>query len=212
MRPTTGYIAELTLTATRRLHRLMDLSLCLAAPVTPIDRRLIAYVTVEAANLWAQYSRCLYMSCAFGGRDASGVVTVSARANTADDALTWAVHALHPKLRGKSGGWRPGQLPDFQNKGSLRKTIGYLGATVFPDVDSALSVKTRVLADLPTARNYFAHKAERGARSARNLAPRYGLARRDSIEDLLCAVPAGGSDILLREWLADVHAILGLMP
>lgn len=212
VRPTTRAIADLTLSAQSRLDRLAHLSAGVVAPVAPSDRRLVSYVTIEAASLWAEYSRCLYLSCAFGGRDAHGNTAVVTRAGTVDDAVTQAVHAIHPKLAGQQRTWQRNELPDFKNAGHLRLSLQHIGATVYPDVDRALSVQTRVLADLPTMRNYFAHKAERAAGAVRSLAPRYGLSRSVAPEELLVSVPGGRGDILLREWLADMTAIFGLMP
>ena len=213
MRPTTGSISELTLTARRRLNRLHVLSVRLDDRVSSEDRRRISYIVIEAANLWAEYGRCLFLSCALGARDASGQPIVPQRVRTVDAALTLAVYAVRPKLRGTQQRWKRHQLPDFQNKGDLAKTIRYVQATVFPDVDLAISYQSRVLADLPTMRNFFAHKGESAARAARGLAPRYGLSRTLAPEQLLCTVSnVGAGDILLREWLADLDAILGLMP
>lgn len=212
VRPTTGDIAVLTDAAERRLDRLSAHARQITPPVTPDDRRLIAYIVIEAANLWASYGRCLFLSCALGATDSNGRQIVPAPAATLDDALTLAVHAVHPNLRGTQQ-WKYNLLPDFQNKGELGKAIRYIQAVVLPDVDLALGYQSRVLADLPTMRNYFAHKAERAASSARGLAPRYGLSRSLAPEDLLCSVPRTTmGDILLREWLADLNAILGLMP
>jgi hypothetical protein len=212
VRPTTGPISDLTGRAEARLARLSELSQPLHAPVQPQDGRLIAYVVIEAANLWAQYSRCFFLSCALGARDGSGQLTAQTRAATVDGALTLAVHAVKPKLRGTTRPWSRRDLPDFQNKGQLAKTLKYIQASVSPQVDVALAYQSRVLSDLPTARNFFAHKAEDAANKARGLAPRYGITRVSAPETLLCTVPSSGADILLREWLADLTAILGLMP
>lgn len=172
----------------------------------------MSYIVIEAANVWAQYSLCLYLSCVFGARDGGGQRIVASRARTLDEAYTLAVHAVKPTRRGTDG-WNRNDLPDWQNKGHLSKTLRYVEATVVADVDRALGHQSRVLTDLPSMRNYFAHKAERSAASARNLGPRYGLGRALEPEVLLCSVPPnGGGDILLREWLADLEAIFGLMP
>jgi hypothetical protein len=213
LKPTTGALRLLTCAAEGRLDRLDLVVAGLGALVTPSDRRLLSYVVIEAANLWAQYSRCFYLSCALGARDDQGQSVVPARAATLDAALTLSVHAVRPAWRGSQRQWTTRDLPDFQNKGILAKTVRYVQATVSPDVDRALAYQSRVLTDLPPMRNFFAHKAERAANAARGLAPRYGHSRTTPPESLLCAVPrGGGGDILVREWLADLRAILQLMP
>jgi len=212
VKPTTGAINDLTRTAQERLGRLIWLAAPLALPLSPKDRRLISYVVIEAANLWAQYSQCLFLSCALGAKDVSGQRIVVNRAPTMNDALTLAVHATKPKMRGTYRQWQRRDLPDFQQKSELGKTVRYVRASVAADVDLALGYQSRVLEDLPTMRNFFAHKAELAATKARNLAPRYGLSRALSPETLLCTPPRGGADVVLREWIADLNAILTLMP
>jgi hypothetical protein len=61
-------------------------------------------------------------------------------------------------------------------------------------------------------RNYYAHKAERAAASARGVGTHYGITRRLSPEELALTQPPGSSDTLLEGWLADLAAILKLMP
>jgi hypothetical protein len=212
VRPTRGRISDLTETAQARLDRLQDLSAGLRQPFTPGDRRLLSYVTIEAASLWAQYSTCLFLSAALGARDASGKRVVRSPTHDTKQAIDLAVYAVHPRLRGITRPWKPYELPDFQNKGHLMMALAYIGATIYAEVDAAVSYKTRVLADLPTMRNFYAHKAELAARKAAALGPHYGLTRPMSPHDLLCTPPLEGGGLLLNEWLADLAAILSLMP
>jgi hypothetical protein len=212
LRPTLGRISRLTEAAEARLQRLQDLSAGLRQPLTPEHRRLLSYVTIEAANLWAQYSVCLFLSAALGAHDSDGNRVVANPASDISHASDLAVHAIHPKLRGIRRTWTRFEQPDFQNKGVLAKAMQYIGATIYADVDAAVSYPTRVLADLPTMRNFYAHKAERAARTAAALGPRYGITRPMSPHELLCTPPPGRGGVLLNEWLADLAAIFSLMP
>lgn len=212
MRPTRGPIHQLTQCAESRLARLHDLCAGLASPLTPSDRRLISYTVIEAANLWSAYSRCFFISAAMGARDATGQTIVAATVATPADAEDLAVHALHRNLRAKSGPWSRRDQPDWQNKGHMLRALNYVGASVYGSVDQAVSYPTRVLSDLPTMRNFYAHKAERAGDPARKLGRHYGITRRLSPPDLLCTVPRSGGDVLLNEWLADLSAIIQLMP
>jgi hypothetical protein len=122
------------------------------------------------------------------------------------------VYAIRPKLRGTRKKWTRQELPDFQNKGHLTKCLAYINASISPDVDAAVSFSSRVLNDLPTMRNFFAHKSRDAASSASALGRHYGIVGRRSPDDLLVAVPPGAGDMLVREWLSDIAAILRLMP
>jgi hypothetical protein len=155
---------------------------------------------------------CLYLSSALGALDRNGRRIVATPAQSPSEAIDLAVHAVRPRLRGIRRPWRDYELPDFQNKGHLTQALGYIGATIYGDVDTATSYPTRVLLDLPTMRNFYAHKAERAARTASSLGSHYGLAQPLPPPVLLCTPPKGRADILVVEWLADLAAIFSLMP
>ena len=212
MRPTRSHVAWIAVAAEYRLMRLDQLATGIGTPLLPADRRTLSFVTIEAANLWAQFSRCLYLSAAFGARDPAGTPAVATPAASEEDAIDLAVYAVRPHLRGLKQAWTRRELPDFQNKGHLTKALQYVGATIFTDVETAVSYKSRVLWDLPTMRNFYAHKSREAALAAARLAPHYGITRRLAPSELLCSVPPMAGDILLREWLADLRAILGMMP
>jgi hypothetical protein len=212
MHPTVGPISRLTESAESRLHRLQVLGAPLALPLSPEDHRTLSYVVIEAANLWAQYSRCLYLSAAFGARDITGRRAVARPVSNARQAIDLAVYATHPRLAGQVRNWQSHELPDFQNKGHLAATLQNLSASITAQVDMALSYPTRVLSDLPTMRNFFAHKAADSAAKAATLGRHYGITRPLKPSVLLCTPPAGKADPLLSEWLSDLGAILSLMP
>jgi len=212
VRPTVGQISTLTQAAQARLERLQTLSYALRSPLAPQDHRILSYVIIESANLWAQYSQCLFLSSALGALDRTGTRIVTTPVMNPSQAIDLAVHAVRPQLRGIQRPWKSHELPDFQNKGHLAQTLSYIGASIYEDVDRAVSYPTRVLLDLPTMRNFYAHKAERAARKASALGSHYGLNRPMSPPLLLCTPPAGRVDILVVEWLADLAAILSLMP
>ncbi len=173
---------------------------------------MLSFLAIETANMWAQYSLCLYLSAAFGARDSYGRRAVANPSSTTAAAIDLSVYAMRPKLRGHKRQWTRQELPDFQNKGHLTKCLNYIGASFSPTVDAAVSYKSRVLSDLPTMRNFYAHKSRSAAVSASLLGRNYGITRSLSPHDLLCTVPPAGGDILLREWLADLTAILRRMP
>lgn len=212
MRPTGGPVSHLTLSAQRRLARLVALASEVASPLNPEGRRTLSYVVIEAANLWSQYSRCYFLSIAIGATDATGRCTVVAPAASLLDAEDLAVHAIHPSQRSATGPWSRRWQPDWQSRKALLDSLRYVRSSLYADVDTALSLPTRVLLDLPTVRNFYAHKGQRAARSVTTIHRHYGITRSMPPHELLCSVPPARSDSLLNEWLADLSAILGLMP
>ncbi|HEX2765413.1 MAG TPA: hypothetical protein VHR55_02035 [Candidatus Limnocylindria bacterium] len=212
MRPTTGQVGRLTRQAQRRLNRLNSLAAPLSLPITPELRRQLSYVVIESANLWEQYSVCLYLSSALGARDPHGTRITSSPAPDPTHAIDLAVWAVHPELTGQHRQWDRLEQPDLKNKGVLAKALDSIDATIFDDVDRALSYPTRVLADLPRMRNFYAHKSERASRSAMAIGNHYGITRQLTPHELLLTRPPGPKRALLMEWLADLSAVFGLMP
>lgn len=212
MRPTTGPISHLTGSAEFRLKRLTNLTAGIALPLTPEKRRVLSYVAIEAANLWAQYSRCFFLSVAIGATDSNGVPIVTLPASSLQAAEDLAVHAIRPHLQGKTGPWSRRALPDWQTRGHLLTALKYVGASSYTAVDGALSYQTRVLLDLPTVRNFYAHKGHRAAQSVATIQKHYGITKTMSPHELLCTVPPTSADVLLNEWLDDISAIMSLMP
>ncbi len=64
------YLPDLARSADRRLVRLALLVQNIRPPCSESEARRIAFVTIEAANLWASFSRHLYLSSALGAYEA----------------------------------------------------------------------------------------------------------------------------------------------
>jgi hypothetical protein len=216
-----GSLDRLAETAARRVLKLRALSED-ATPVRPTqwsaeNQRVVAYVVIEAANLWQGYCRSFYLSTAMRARDASGkrVSLHHGPIHTPNEALTIAVHTMDVRKRNRSGPWSPADEPDWPNTGHLRKVLDGIGAGNLPEVDRALNLLPGALADLRTMRNYFGHKAETSAKKAQNLPRKYGITRPlDPVAFLFTAAPTRNrfpiSEPVLLRWLDALYRTIRL--
>src|SRR6266566_36009 len=68
------HLGYLSAKAERRLLRLRSLIERFNPPLETEAGRVVAFVTLEALNLWDAFARSYYLSCAFGTKLRSGVL------------------------------------------------------------------------------------------------------------------------------------------
>jgi hypothetical protein len=178
----------------------------------------MSYVLIEAANLWEGYCRAFYISTALRARNHTGLrvaLTYSDPIRSQNDAITIAVHLNDARTRTRLGPWAPRDEPDWSGPGFLSKILAHIGADNIREVDRALGLLPGALVDLRRARNYFAHKGERSARSMAGLAREYGFTAPIRPMTLLWSAspprlgPSVADPIVLR-WLDVLHRTLRL--
>lgn len=213
MRATGGSIVDLTEAAEKRALRLRLLLNGLTPPVTSEKQRLLSYVVIEGANLWAQFCRSFYLSTALRAKDSSNQpIRLGVSPTDMEHAITLAVHACKPHLQNRQGPFDVKDEPDWQNTGHWRRAIDNLQASNAGDVYRALGFQTRALRDLPVMRNFFAHKAALAAGKARALRSNYrGLPSRTlSPAEILCSFERGRPQPVVCDWMDDLHTVISL--
>lgn len=175
--------------------------------VTPDTDRLSAFATIEALNLWHLYCRSLYLSSALGCFDSAGnrVTPPGGPISSEGHAITVAVHAVKPQLRDKSGPWAPRDEPPWHDTSAFLKSMQALGPSNLPAVQAALSYPTKVFTYLPTARNFYAHRAMSTAVKVQGIARGYALNPRLRPTELLLTRLPGRPQPLLADWLDDLR-------
>lgn len=206
------HLGKLQRQAVRRLLRLASVLDSSPLAADEQDRR-VAFVTIEALNSWMQFCRFFYLACALGAKDASGarVVPANARYATVDDALTFAIHQVNPKLRGKTGPWTPREEPTWHQTGEFIKIMRALDPANLGTVITAVSLTTNVFAHLPTFRNFFAHRGDYAARRAQRLATDYLVSTQLHPTRILLSYPPGRPQPIIREWLDELRIVVELM-
>ena len=131
------------------------------------------------------------------------------------DAITLSIarHKPHLARRPRLPGavWHRRDEPTWHDPVVLRTGCVDLGCSHLVDVQAALSLPTRVFADLPVFRNFFGHRNGQTEDAAKNTARQYVISTALHPTEMLAARPAGRPYPLLVDWTDDVHAVIALL-
>lgn len=205
-------LGSLVQTATRRCLDLTSLIRPIVVPASAADDRTVAFVCIEAANVWAGFSRSYFLSTALRAKLNGRRVTVSTPPmRTKADAIAFAVRLTNPRAfrRGAPFGHR--DEPDWQQTAVFTSLIGALGASNQGLVNAGVSISTRVFADLPTFRNFYAHRSEGTVGRIRRVARNYALSQSLHPTQMLCTILPSRPQSLMADWLDDIRIAIGKM-
>lgn len=172
----------------------------------PLDRR-VAYVAIELMNCWAGFSRALYLSSCRGALDSRHRrITILQPLQTDEDAIRFASMRFNPRLTQLSKLTHRNE-PAWLDPNVLITLLHDVGASNSGDVAAALSFQGRVLRDLPTIRNFYAHRAENTATKSRRLMVTYGLSSTNHPTEFCLAYESGRSQSVLLNWIDELTMI-----
>ena len=199
--------------ATRRLLRFRVLADSCTLPVTNEKDRLVAYLTIEALNLWETFVRFFYLSCAvMHPRTESGNLVQVGGVNIPSviDALEFSIRTLRPSL-GKRPPWNRQDEPMWREPSTLVKLAHAAGVSNERQIIAAFGYSTAVFHHLPTVRNFYAHRNDSTAKKTEGVARYYQLSPKLRPSELLCSKPIGRPQTLLSDWLDDLRNVITLM-
>lgn len=178
-----------------RLRRFVEQ---LKPPLAAPDDRLVAFVTTECLSLWSNFSRSYYLSCMHGAKRILGgrVALASVAVNSNSDALNFSKHQFT---------YRRNNEPVWHEPRTLLKLFRAAGASNLTQVQAALSVSPLVFKELPTIRNFFAHRCEETAKNATNLARRLGVSVGLRPSEIMCTQLPGRPQGVLADWIDDIR-------
>jgi hypothetical protein len=179
-----------------------------AATDTEQADRITAYVAIEALNLWTEFVRSFYLSCATRAIRLSGSkVTAARRFNNTGEALSFAIRVSNPRRRPPYTWW---DEPKWGKSSTILQLDRQLTFSNSAEIGTAMSYPSTVLDHLPAFRNFFSHRGANTAQKALTSARAIGVHGTARPAKALQAVPSGPVTIL-RTWLADLDAIVDLM-
>lgn len=208
-------LTELRNRALRRVSKLKGLGELCRAPLTPEDERMVAFVTIEACNLWAEFMRTYYLSCAFNAeRDGGGVVTVGRLSRCvsldANGALVAAAVALKRERR-YSGALRRTEEPNWVQVHTIVALADRMEFSNQSAISSALSFGAVSFDHWPTMRNFFAHRSGDSALRAKNVGRQIGVGAVHHPSEIMVAFLRGRPQSVLCDWLDEVRIGVELM-
>lgn len=212
MRPS-KYFADLQHAALSKLSKLrLHVSAADTLPFQDADR-VLSFVTIEALNLWSEFTRAYFLSCLLRPTRLNGKrVSLSPSAPKDFDA---ALRLAASRLGGRTVK-PPHKLtrldePAWHRPTTLARGCNLLGCSHQHEISRALSLPVRFFHDLPNFRNFFAHRNESTAAKALQIARRYSLPTTNHPTDILRAYAYGRPRIIIVDWLAEIADVVTLL-
>lgn len=181
-------------------------------PVDAVKDRLIAFVVIEAHNLWGGFGRAFYLSCALRARTCSGTtVRVGGQMfGSANDALLYSVRLLKNRtFRGSRV--NPRDEPAWHVPANIVKLFQTLNMSNLSRVQAALSYSSRYFELLPKARHFFAHRSESTRNEVAAVARALGLNPKLRPGEVMCSSLPLRPQHILSDWLDDMRAVIEMM-
>jgi hypothetical protein len=174
-----------------------------------IDRAL-TFVTIEALSAWSGFAREFYLSCAYLRPKTISGCHVSHKNTAIVDERLSLIHSIQV-LKGKvvtSQKITPRDEPAWHEKRTLPNLAANLAFSNNNSIILGLSYHTTFFDDLPTIRNFYAHRSQSIAQKIFNMAvKRYALGTTRHPSDLINTRFSGRVQTLIQEWLGDMRQI-----
>jgi hypothetical protein len=221
---TVAALPELAAHTDRRCLRLRHLVLTVDYRHPDLDRAA-SFVTIEAANIWANFCRSFYLSSASGGRRSDGSrvqVTVAPGRLTVPEALRHAnAYKRTPAKGGKTRAqtklpaakarWSVIDEPSWHRPHHFRGALKFIGASNLPVVTASMAAEAASMERLYDVRNFFAHRSESSAEKVKPVALAYGLPMDLHPRQLVFAVLPRRPQPLIADWLDDMRTLAAMM-
>jgi hypothetical protein len=181
-------------------------------PTTSIlDDEQIAFVVIEAMNVWASFVRAYYLSWFMHPRTITGQrIACSHHFGLFQDALIFAIRRL--RSRGYSG-VRPSRRdePTWHDPTTLLTLAVEIGVSNLSQVQAAFSLGATYPANLPTVRNFYAHRNDETFRKVRDRAILLGLGRNLRPCEFVCTAQPSRPQNLISDWLDEIRLTIELL-
>ena len=179
-------------------------------PVTALSNdETIAFVTIESTNVWAAFVRAYYLSWFMKPRTMTGQRVSCSRHFSFQDALLFAIHQRSPRYRGA----RPSRRdePTWHDPTNLLSFATAVGVSNFGQIASALSFGATYWSNLPTVRNFYAHRNDETFRKVQAKAALLGLGTNLRPCEFLCTALPSRPQNLISDWLDEMRLTIELL-
>jgi len=197
-----------------RVGRLRQIVPSAYQPLSPEDKRSIAFVTIELDNLIILGLRQYTKSSLLRSRTATGErITASVRPSSPEEAAAFIYRSLNPKgylrLKSPSTIMEKDEIP-FRDPKVTEKVLLDYSASNTKNFSLALSLNAEVFSEVKICRHFFAHRANNTYNAVRDFSSRQGLVGFDVPENLALRGRPGTGVRFLDGWLADVENFFDL--
>lgn len=174
--------------------------------------RVLGFSVLEAQNTWTNFARSFLLSPLVGARRRSGarVTSANAAATTPGQILQIAVRACKGPLAAAPVDRR--DEPAWHDVANFHRACQALALSNLTQIQAALSLPTRVLVDMPSFRNFYAHRNEETAERAIRLVQRQYLIAGGAHPSEVLMLPARARpQALIFDWLDELDVMIDLM-
>jgi hypothetical protein len=206
-------LGKLERKANRRLERLRRTVDSVALPATAEKDRAVAWVVIEARNLWSEFLRAYYLSAAIRTRTISGIPVsfVTRTFPNTEAALAHSVRLLRRRTpashvrRQDEPAWHV--VTDYL---SLCRNVGFSN---IGQIVRAFSYPTDFFQLLTPVRNFYSHRCDETFRKASHIGIKLGLSTEPDLRpvQILCSrLPARPQNVI-TDWLDDIANVIHLL-
>jgi hypothetical protein len=181
-------------------------------PITSFSHdESIAYVAIESTNIWAAFTRAYYLSWCMKPRTMTGQrVNCVHHFTSFEEALLFAIRHL------RSAGYRRSRPsrrdePTWHDPGNLLELAAAVGVSNIGQISSALSFGATYGSNLPTVRNFYAHRNDETFRKVQNKAALLGLGTNLRPCEFVCAALPSRPQNLISDWLDEIRLTIELL-
>jgi hypothetical protein len=175
----------------------------------------LAYITIELLNTWVNFSRSFYLSCTIFPKTVSGNrITTTMLLNSFNDAIGVAISQTNRRRSPNNQGiWHRKDEPTWHDPNVIIKICRYIGCSNIAEIESALSGGQTVFTNLPTFRNFFAHRNQQTELAAKTVAlQKYGIsAPQLKISQILLLLPLSETQPLIIIWIVEMKITIELL-
>ena len=181
-----------------------------SAPFAVADR-CTSFVCIEALDTWAEFNRSYVLAavrhtCTSGGT----LVQTSLPPSTQPDAvMRYVIERLRRKRLRKRVTRR--DEPVWHSRRELLKVGRIVGLSNLTQLQAALALPSSVIDDLPTARNFYAHRNRETAAKIKDLMGRYVMPTQAHPTEFLRRSVLGRPVSVLEDWLAELDGVVFAM-
>ena len=171
--------------------------------------RIASYVCINSLNMLAEFNRTYFALALENAQTRTGnIVGTQFPKNTSVYTALSNLNLLHPKApasvsRRYEPAWH--SMPLFLN------VLVWASVTTEGQVRVAMGLPFRVLGDLPTIRNFFAHRNGETAQKSRRMLSRYYSVPSSHPSFMLASFSSGRPTTILEDWIVELEIVFDTM-
>jgi len=166
-------------------------------------------IVINLLNTWSIFMRTYYICCARGARNKLNYKISSSLSSSnlsPNDVIGEAIKSYHPNKKPMSNGiWDTRDEPSWHDSSVIIRLSTDFSFSNSADISAAFSLGFTAHKDLPTFRNYYAHKNHGTRVKTERVAANYSIASNQHPTDILLDYPRRTPTLhLIEVWVGEL--------